>query len=190
MKVILIEDVKNLGLQGEIMEVKNGLGRNYLIPQKLAVEATKANLNVWERKREALELRKAQILKDAAALAEKIEGTTLTIPMKVGDEDKLYGSVTSQNISDLLNEQGFEVSRKDISLGESIKSLGTYSVKVKLFQDISPEITVEVVDEDAGNKPQEAKETPEETQAEVQASEAEEINEETIEEKQEEKTEE
>ena len=186
MKVILIEDVKDLGLQGEIKEVKNGLGRNYLIPQKLAVEATKANLNLWERKKEALEVRRAQILKDANTLAEKLEGLTLTIPMKAGEDERLYGSVTSQNIADLLNEKGFEISRKDISLSESIKTVGTHSLKIKLFQNISPEINVEVINEDSPaetetTKPAEETQLVEEPVAD-QVAEKEEDNEEKTEE--------
>ncbi|NIP31728.1 MAG: 50S ribosomal protein L9 [Candidatus Dadabacteria bacterium] len=159
MKVILIADVKDLGLQGEIKDVKNGFGRNYLIPQKLAVEATKANLNIWEKKREALEIRMAQILEDANTLAEKLEGLTLTVPMKAGDDERLYGSVTSQNISDLLKEKGFDISRKDIALNESIKNLGSHNIRIKLFREISPEIVVDVIREE---EQETAKETVEE----------------------------
>ena len=184
MKVILIEDVKDLGLQGEIKEVKNGLGRNYLIPQKLAVEASKENLNLWDRRKEALEIRRAQILKDANALSEKLEGLNLTIPVKAGDDERLYGSVTSQNIADLLNEQGFEISRKDISLGEAIKNLGSYNVKIKLFQEITPEITVNVVNEDEPEKKAADQLEPEaQTEADAaaeEAAEAAEANEEEI----------
>ena len=145
MKVILISDVKDLGLQGELKEVKNGMARNYLIPHKLAVRATEANLKIWERKKEALEIRKVQILNDTNALAEKLEGLNLTIAMKAGDNDRLYGSVTSQNISDALREKGFGVSRKDIALSNSIKTLGTYNIMIKLFQDISPTIILDVI---------------------------------------------
>ena len=145
MKVILIADVKDLGLEGEIKEVKNGMARNYLIPNKLAVLATEANMKNWEKKREGLELRKAQILNDAGTLAEKLEGLSLTITMKAGNNDRLYGSVTSQNISDILKEKGFDISRKDIALSDTIKTLGTHNITIKLFQDISPVITVNVV---------------------------------------------
>lgn len=144
MKVIFIEDVRNIGTIGEIKEVKNGLATNYLIPRKFAIKASEANLKIWEKKREALEAQKAQIFNEAKSLAENLEGLTLEFKMRAGEEDKLFGSVTSQNIADELTEKGFDISRKDIVLDDSIKTLGTYQVAIRIHQDVSPEITVNV----------------------------------------------
>ncbi len=148
MKVILISDVENIGSVGDVKDVKNGMARNYLFPRKLAIKATEANLKAWESRIEAIRLRKTEVLENAKAFAEKLEGLEITIPAKSGEEDRLFGSVTSQNISDALGEKGFEISRRDIELDGTIKALGTYSVAVKLHTDVTPQITVNVVKEE------------------------------------------
>ena len=148
MKVILISDVENIGSVGDVKDVKNGMARNYLFPRKLAIKATEANLKAWESRIEAIRLRKTEVLENARAFAEKLEGLEITIPAKSGEEDRLFGSVTSQNISDALGEKGFEISRRDIELDGTIKALGTYSVAVKLHTDVTPQITVNVVKEE------------------------------------------
>lgn len=148
MKVIFIEDVRNIGTIGEIKDVKNGLATNYLIPRKFVIKATEANLKIWEKKREALEAQKAEIYNSAKSLAENLEGLVLEFSMKAGEEDKLFGSVTSQNIADKLTEKGFDISRKDIVLDDSIKTLGSYQVAIRIHQDVSPEITVNVIKEE------------------------------------------
>lgn len=148
MKVIFIEDVRNIGTIGEIKDVKNGLATNYLIPRKFVIKATEANLKIWEKKREALEVQKAEIYNSAKSLAENLEGLVLEFSMKAGEEDKLFGSVTSQNIADKLTEKGFDISRKDIVLDDSIKTLGSYQVAIRIHQDVSPEITVNVIKEE------------------------------------------
>ena len=148
MKVILISDVENIGSVGDVKDVKNGMARNYLFPRKLAIKATEANLKAWESRIEAIKLRKTEILENARALAEKLEGLEISIPAKSGEEDRLFGSVTSQNISDALGEKGFEISRRDIALDGTIKALGTYSVALKLHTDVTQQITVNVVKEE------------------------------------------
>ncbi len=148
MKVILISDVENIGSVGDVKDVKNGMARNYLFPRKLAIKATEANLKAWESRIEAIRLRKTEVLENAKAFAEKLEGLEITMPAKSGEEDRLFGSVTSQNISDALGEKGFEISRRDIELDGTIKALGTYSVAVKLHTDVTPQITVNVVKEE------------------------------------------
>ena len=148
MKVILISDVENIGSVGDVKDVKNGMARNYLFPRKLAIKATEANLKAWESRIETIRLRKTEVLENAKAFAEKLEGLEITIPAKSGEEDRLFGSVTSQNISDALGEKGFEISRRDIELDGTIKALGTYSVAVKLHTDVTPQITVNVVKEE------------------------------------------
>ncbi len=148
MKVILISDVENVGSVGDIKDVKNGMARNFLFPRKLAIKATEANLKAWESRIEAIRLRKTEVLENAKALAEKLEGLEISIPAKSGEEDRLFGSVTSQNISDALGEKGFEISRRDIALDGTIKALGTYSVALKLHTDVTQQITVNVVKEE------------------------------------------
>ena len=148
MKVILISDVENIGSVGDVKDVKNGMARNFLFPRKLAIKATEANLKAWESRIEAIRLRKTEVLENAKALAEKLEGLEISIPAKSGEEDRLFGSVTSQNISDALGEKGFEISRRDIALDGTIKALGTYSVALKLHTDVTQQITVNVVKEE------------------------------------------
>ncbi len=148
MKVILISDVENVGVVGDVKDVKNGMARNYLFPHKLAIKATESNLKAWKSKIEAIKLRKTEVLENVKAFAEKLEGLEISIPAKAGEEDRLFGSVTSQNISDALGEKGFEISRKDILLEETLKELGTYTVGLKLHTDVTQQITVNVVKEE------------------------------------------
>ena len=148
MKVILISDVENVGVVGDIKEVKNGMARNYLFPRKLAVKATESNLKAWKSKIEAIRLRKTEVLENAKTLAEKLEGLEISISAKAGEEDRLFGSVTSQNISDALKEKGFEISRRDILLDGTLKELGTYTVALKLHTDVTQQVTVNVVKEE------------------------------------------
>lgn len=148
MKVILISDVENIGSVGDVKDVKNGMARNYLFPRKLAIKATEANLKAWESRIGAIRLRKTEILENAKALAEKLRGLEISIPARSGEGDRLFGSITSQNISDALGKEGFEISRRDIELDGTIKALGTYTVALKLHTDVTREITVNVVKEE------------------------------------------
>ena len=148
MKVILISDVENIGSVGDVKDVKNGMARNYLFPRKLAIKATESNLKAWKSRIEAIRLRKTEILENAKALAEKLNGLEISISAKSGEEDRLFGSVTSQNISDALTEKGFEISRRDIALDGTIKALGTYTVALKLHTDVTQQITLNVVKEE------------------------------------------
>ncbi len=148
MKVILISDVENIGSVGDVKDVKNGMARNYLFPRKLAIKATEANLKTWKSRIEAIRLRKTEILENAEALAEKLEGLEISIPTKSGEGGRLFGSITSRNISDALGEKGFEISRRDIALDGTIKALGTYTVALKLHTDVTQQITVNVVKEE------------------------------------------
>ena len=148
MKVLFIENVENIGKRGEIKEVKNGLARNYLLPQRLALRATNSNIKTWEVRLNALKLKDAKILEDAQAIAEKLNEVAITIPVKAGEEDKLFGSVTSQNISDSLNEKGFSIDKKDILLKDSIKELGNYNIDVKVHPEVTAKIVLDVVREE------------------------------------------
>ena len=147
MKVILISDVDSVGSVGDVKEVKTGMARNFLIPRKLAVEASDANLRAWEKRIEAAKLRRTEILENAKALGERLGEIELSIRARSGEGDRLFGSVTSQNISDALAEKGFEVERRNIGLEGTIKALGTYKVAVKLHPEVTERITVNVVEE-------------------------------------------
>lgn len=150
MKLILRADVDNLGRLGDIVSVKPGYGRNYLIPQGLAMQASKANLKQFELERNRLQKAMDEIRAQSQSLADKINAVVLTIPVRVGEGGKLYGSVTSANLSEQLAEQGVELDRKKIDLDEPIRSLGEYAVPVKLLQDVTAEIKVQVVRHDTG----------------------------------------
>ena len=147
MKVILISDVDSVGSVGDVKEVKTGMARNFLIPRKLAVEASDANLRAWEKRIEAAKLRRTEILENAKALGERLGEIELSIRARSGEGDRLFGSVTSQNISDALAEKGFEIERRNIGLEGTIKALGTYKVAVKLHPEVTERITVNVVEE-------------------------------------------
>ena len=148
MKVILIADVESIGKKGETKEVKEGFARNYLLPKRFAVEATAANLKEWEQKRQALKKKEDSARAGAEGLASSLQGVSCVIPVKVGEEDKLFGSVTSQNISDALSRSGFDISKKDIELDAPIKTLGAHEVPVRLHHNVIVNIKVEVVREE------------------------------------------
>ena len=163
MKIILRADVENLGRLGDVVTVKAGYGRNYLLPQGLAMLVTPGNLKAFEARMDALR---------AAAddLAGKLEGLVLPIVMRVGDNDKLYGSVTTAIIGDALAAQGIEVDRRRILLDHPIRTLGDHPVRVRLHADVIASLTVKVVSEDKAHLvEEEAAETPAEAPTEEAA---------------------
>jgi len=136
MKVILKEDVKGLGKKESLVEVSDGYARNFLIPKGLAVEATAANINIMQTKKEAEKNRKERELAQAKELAEKLKGIVVTLKAKAGENGKLFGSMTSKDVSDYLKKQhNLDIDKKKISLPESMKSLGTYEAEVKLYPE-------------------------------------------------------
>ena len=145
MELILKQTVDNLGQEGDIVKVKPGFGRNYLIPKKIAVMATRANVAQLEQERAAIEARKERLRLETEALSKKIAGTTVTISQRVGEEDRLFGSVSSADIAEKLAELGFKVDRKKILLSEPIKTLGETVVGVKIGYQTTADITVQVV---------------------------------------------
>lgn len=147
MKVILRQDHSQLGKIGDVVDVKDGYARNYLIPRSIAYEATPSNLRMLEeeKKQHSRRLDKERI--SSEALAQKLSGTSLTIKMKVGEEDRLFGSVTSQMISEALEEKGITFDKRWIDLEEPIKALGIYDVNVKLPGGVSGQVKVWVVRE-------------------------------------------
>jgi large subunit ribosomal protein L9 len=147
MQVILRERLENLGNAGEIVDVKPGYARNYLIPQGLAYEANAANLRTIERERAQVQKREAETLSSARERAGKLEGVSLTFNARAGQEGKLFGSITSGDIADKLAEQGIEVDRRHIELEEPIKALGVFTVPIRLHSQVRPEIKVWVIQE-------------------------------------------
>ncbi len=145
MKVILTRDVDNLGLTGQVVDVSRGYARNKLIPSQWAVEASSSNLKVYEKARAEFEIRSMKEKEKAEQLAKEIESITLTIAQKAGEKDKLYGSVTSMDLTAALAEQGVEIDRRKIKLAEPIKALGDYEIPVKLQSEVTAVIKVSVV---------------------------------------------
>lgn len=148
MKLILRADVENIGNLGDVVVVKPGFGRNYLLPQGLAMIATEANLKVFELERKKLQAKMDALRADARSLADRISAVALTIPMRVGENDKLYGSVTSTMLGTFLAEQGVEVDRHRILLDSPIRSLGDYEVRIRLHADVAALLKVCVVAEE------------------------------------------
>ena len=147
MKVILTEDIPKLGKTGDTVEVADGYGRNYLVPQGKALLASSKHVKALEHKRRLL-MRKAEMLrKDAEGLAEKIKGITVSLARKVVEQDKLYGSVTVSDLLQALEARGVVLERKQIRLDEPIKALGEYKVPVRCHSDVEAEFTVQVVGE-------------------------------------------
>ncbi|MCL1972188.1 MAG: 50S ribosomal protein L9 [Endomicrobia bacterium] len=147
MKVILRSDITNVGRQGEIKDVSAGFARNYLVPQNLAMEATPQNMKIWERERVKLEKQREEIIDKAKEVASKMEAAEFGIKVKVGDNGKVFGSVTNSNISKLFEEQGFEVSKRDILLSDSLKELGNYEISVRLHPEVVAKIKLSVTSE-------------------------------------------
>ena len=145
--VLLREDVDNLGARGEIVKVKAGFARNYLLPRKLAVEATPGNVRQIEAERAALLKREARERATAEAQSERMKDLRLTFVRKVGEHGLLYGSVTALHIADALKERGYEVDRRRVHLPEPIKEPGDYNVSVRLHRDVHVDIPVTVVGE-------------------------------------------
>ena len=148
MKVILTETIETLGIIGSEVNVAKGYARNYLLPQEKAVLATPANRKRLEFEKKRFEVQIAKEKAMAEEMAKRLEGVSCTITARVSDEDRLYGSVTVRDIVDALAKQGVEVRKQMLLLPESIKTLGTYSVPVRVYKGVEPEITVEVVPEE------------------------------------------
>jgi large subunit ribosomal protein L9 len=147
MKVILKSDVKDLGQVGEVINVKDGFARNFLVPQGLAVEASTKNVKVFEHEKKKIQEMARKVKSGAAGLAEKISEAKIIIKAKAGEEDKLFGSVTSMDIADALKSEGIEIDKKKIQLDEPIKRIGEYTVAIKLHSEISAQLNVQVVPE-------------------------------------------
>jgi large subunit ribosomal protein L9 len=148
MEVILREDIEKLGSRGEVVKVAPGYARNFLLPKKLAVAATASNKKIIEQERQAHLRKEAKLQGEAQDLAKLMDGVTVTISQKAGENDQLFGSVTSKDVADALAAKNFTIDRRKIQLDEPIKQLGEFKVPVKLHKDVTAEITVVVAKEE------------------------------------------
>ena len=145
MEIILRQAVENLGKPGDVVKVKAGYARNYLLPHGLAYEATPGNLKRIQQERDRLEAAENERRGTAQGLAERIEQVSLTFSARVGEEGKLFGSVTATDIAQQLEAQGFHIEKRQIDLHEPIKALGVYRVPIRLHADVKPEVRVWVI---------------------------------------------
>ncbi len=147
MKIILMGDVRHTGRRGEVVEVKRGYARNYLVPQGRALEATPGNLKYFEQQKQKIEIKHEKERDTAAARAAEISAVGIEIPKRVGESGTLYGSVTAGEIAEALEAKGITVDKRRIDLGGGIKSVGEHLVRIELHTEVAAEIKVEVVSE-------------------------------------------
>ena len=148
MKVILLDNIKGVGKKDEIINASDGYARNYLFPKKLAVEATKENLGKLESKNEANKFKKQNEKNDAIEVANKLKELVLTIKVKAGENGKIFGGVTSKEISENLKEQyKIEIDKKKIEVKETIKNIGRFTINIKLYEGVNEKLTVNIIAE-------------------------------------------
>lgn len=149
MEVILREHVENLGRRGDVVKVAPGYARNYLLPRKLALAVTEGNKRIIARERQLADTREAEEKQTAEALASRLAATELSIERRVGETEALYGSVTSADIAEALAAKGLEIEKRKIHLDEPIKAIGEFTVPVRLHRDVTAQLKVHVVRQDA-----------------------------------------
>ena len=148
MEVILREDIENLGSRGQVVKVASGYARNFLLPKRMAVAATEANKKIVEQERQAHLRKEAKAQGEAQDLAKIMTGATVRIAQKAGENDQLFGSVTSKDIAEALTAQNYNIDRRKIQLDEPIRQLGEFKVPVRLYKDVSVDVTVIVAKEE------------------------------------------
>jgi len=148
MEIILREDIEKLGTRGQVVRVAAGYARNFLLPKRLAVPATEGNKKIVEQERQAHLRRETKLKGEAEDLSKILGGVNITIAQKAGENEQLFGSVTTKDIVEALEKQNFTIDRRKIQLDEPIKQLGTFTVPVRLHRDVTANITVQVVKED------------------------------------------
>jgi large subunit ribosomal protein L9 len=148
MEVILREDVERLGSRGQMVKVAAGYARNFLLPKRLAVAATESNRKIVEQERQAHLRKEAKQRSEAEDLAKLVAGVTLVIAQKAGENDQLFGSVTSKDVADALAQQNYTIDRRKVLLEEPIKQLGEFKVPIRLHRDVTVDVTVQVVKEE------------------------------------------
>ena len=148
MEVILREDIDKLGSRGQVVKVAQGYARNFLLPKKLAVAANESNKKIVEQERQAHLRKEAKVAADASDLAKLMSSVAVSIGAKAGENDQLFGSVTSQDIADALSKQNYTIDKRKIQLDEPIRTLGEHKIAIKLHREVSVDITVNVTKED------------------------------------------
>ncbi|HLV31101.1 MAG TPA: 50S ribosomal protein L9 [Chitinispirillaceae bacterium] len=148
MEVVLKRDYEGLGKAMDVVTVKNGYARNFLIPREIAVPATEGNKKKVAETKKIAEIREEKKIVEVRELAKKIEQVPCTIPVKVGEGDKIFGSVSAQEISDFLKKEGFDIDKRNVDLDEPIKQLGVYNIKINLYRQVSAKLKVWVVKEE------------------------------------------
>jgi large subunit ribosomal protein L9 len=148
MEVILREDIEKLGNRGEVVKVAPGYARNFLIPKRLAVMATESNKKIVEQERQAHLRKEAKLKGEAEDLAKLMSGVTVTITQKAGENDQLFGSVTSKDVAEALAAKNYTIDRRKVQMEEPIKQLGEFKVPVKLHKEVTVEVTVVVAKEE------------------------------------------
>jgi large subunit ribosomal protein L9 len=148
MEIILREDIERLGIRGQVVKVADGYARNFLLPKRLAVAATDANRKIVEQERQAHLRREAKQKGEAEDLSKLMAGVIVIIAQKAGENDQLFGSVTSKDVADALAQKNFTIDRRKVLMDEPIKQLGEFKVPVRLHKDVTAEITVQVVKEE------------------------------------------
>jgi large subunit ribosomal protein L9 len=150
MEVILRETIDNLGRAGQVVKVADGYARNYLLPRKLAYRATPGNLKVIEFERESLVRKDAKQKEDAEKLQQMLDALEITIRRKVGEQNALYGSVTNSDVAEELEKKGFEIEKRKIHMDDHIKTLGEFSIPIRLFKDVTAHVKLKVEPEIEG----------------------------------------
>ncbi|HXV82393.1 MAG TPA: 50S ribosomal protein L9 [Candidatus Binatia bacterium] len=153
MEVILKEDIANLGKIGEVVRVRDGYARNYLLPRGLVLVANKKNIKTFEHQKKLVADQKQKVMRRVQAQSNDLAGVSLVIPMRTGDEGKLFGSVTNIQIEKALKAKGLQIDRRKIHLDEPIKILGDYEIPIRLSADLTVPLKVSVVSEDGGKAP-------------------------------------
>jgi len=157
MKVIFRSDVKGVGRLGDVKNVADGFARNYLFPRQLAFEATVANARKWELEKAKLEKQREQVVEDAKKVAAQIEAASVTISVNVGENGKLFGSVTNADVAKALIDSGFSIEKRDVLMAEPLKEIGAYTIDIRLHHDVTAKVKVWLV----SAKPAEKQETVE-----------------------------
>jgi large subunit ribosomal protein L9 len=150
MEVILKEDIANLGKIGEVVRVRDGFARNYLLPRGLVLEANKKNLKTFEHRKKVVGDQKQKIMRNAQSVGDQLSGVALTISMRSGEEGRLFGSVTNMQIEKALKAKGLVVDRRKIHLDEPIKTIGDYEIPIRLSADLTVPLKLSVVPEEGG----------------------------------------
>jgi large subunit ribosomal protein L9 len=145
MKIILKENIEKLGDKNEIVNVKDGYARNYLFPKNLALKATKSNVNVIKELDRVKEKKEKSVIRTAQKLADKLKNISITVSTEAGEDEKIFGSVTTQQIAELLDEKGFKIDKHQIIIETPIKNLGVFNISIKIHKEITAEVKLWVV---------------------------------------------